>query len=155
VLVTGVGPDVQVVGLSARVSVSGAIAGSDRLTVNALAGDDVVDASGLAADSALLTLDGGAGDDILIGGDGDDVLLGGPGDDGLIGGPGNDTIDGGDGDDIIIQHSFGADTVTSATAAEKQWLATHVRIVNGKTVIKVGGKERTLPRADLSQLIGT
>ena len=36
-------------------SVSGAIAGSDQLTVNTLAGDDVVDASGLAADSALLT----------------------------------------------------------------------------------------------------
>ena len=33
----------------ARVAISGAIAGSDRLTVNALAGDDVVDATGLAA----------------------------------------------------------------------------------------------------------
>jgi Ca2+-binding RTX toxin-like protein len=139
-----------------RADLAGVGGGNDLVADNnALAGDDVVDASGLADDSALLTLDGGAGDDILIGGDGDDVLLGGPGDDGLIGGPGNDTIDGGDGDDIIIQHSFGADTVTSATAAEKQWLATHVRIVNGKTVIKVGGKERTLPRADLSQLIGT
>ena len=56
----------------------------------------MVDASGLSADSALLTLDGGADDDVLIGGDGDDVLLGGPGDDVLIGGPGNDTIDGGE-----------------------------------------------------------
>jgi Ca2+-binding RTX toxin-like protein len=83
------------------------------------------------------------------------VLLGGSGDDVLIGGPGNDTIDGGDGDDIIIQHSFGADAVISATVAGKEWLATHVRIVNGKTVIKVGGKERTLPRADLSRLVGT
>jgi hypothetical protein len=103
-----------------RADLAGVGGGNDLVADNnALAGDDVVDASGLAADSALLTLDGGAGDD------------------------------------IIIQHSFGADTVTSATAAEKQWLATHVRIVNGKTVIKVGGKERTLPRADLSQLIGT
>ena len=34
------------VGLAARISVSGAIAGSDRVTVNALDGDDVVDASG-------------------------------------------------------------------------------------------------------------
>ena len=29
-------------------TVSGAVAGSDRLTVNGLAGDDVIDASGLA-----------------------------------------------------------------------------------------------------------
>ena len=81
---------------------SGAIAGSDRLTVNALAGDDVVDATGLAADSALLTLDGGDGDDVLLGGDGNDTLLGGAGDDVLIGGPGNDTIDGGPGDNVVI-----------------------------------------------------
>ena len=122
------------------------------LTVNALAGDDVVEASGLAADSALLTLDGGDGDDVLIGGDGNDVLLGGPGDDVLIGGPGNDTIDGGDGDNIVIQ-AFGADTVTSATAAGMDWLASHARTVDGKTVLDVGGKPRTLPHTDLSQLI--
>ena len=48
-------------------------------------GADVVDASGLAADSALLTIDGGDGDDVLIGGAGDDTLLGGAGDDVLIG----------------------------------------------------------------------
>jgi Ca2+-binding RTX toxin-like protein len=150
-LVVDAGADVQVIGLAAQVSVSGAIAGSDRLTVNALAGDDVVDAWGLPADSILLTLDGGDGDDILIGGNGDGVLLGGPGDDVLIGGPGNDTIDGDGGDNIVIDG--GANTITSATVAGRQWLAAHVHIVNGKTVIRVGGKERTLPRADLSQLI--
>jgi hypothetical protein len=32
------------------------------------------------------------------------------------------------------------------------WLATHAHVVNGKTVLDVGGKQRTLPRADLSQL---
>jgi Ca2+-binding RTX toxin-like protein len=83
--------------------VSGAIAGSDRVTVNALGGDDVVDASGLAATSALLTLDGGDGDDVLLGGDGGDVLLGGDGDDVLLGGGGNDTLDGGAGDNVVIQ----------------------------------------------------
>ena len=49
----------QVSGLSARVSVTGATAGSDRVTVNALAGDDVIDASATAASAPLLTLDGG------------------------------------------------------------------------------------------------
>jgi hypothetical protein len=99
-----------------------------------------------------LTLDGGPGNDILIGGDGDDVLFGGPGDDVLIGGPGIDTLDGGPGDDVIIQ-SVGADAVTSATAAGKEWLATHVHIVEGRTVLEVGGTQRTLPHADLSELI--
>ena len=151
-VVTDTGADVQVIGLAAQVSVSGAVAAeNDRLTSSALAGDDVVDAWGLPADSLLLTLDGGDGDDILIGGDGDDTLLGGPGDDVLIGGPGNDTIDGDGGSNIVID--FGANTLTSATVAGKQWLKAHVHIVHGKTVIRVGGKQRTLPRADLSQLI--
>jgi Ca2+-binding RTX toxin-like protein len=151
VTVTGAGPSAQVAGLSARVSVSGASAVNDRLTVNGLGGDDVIDASGVAAGSILLTLDGGEGDDVLIGGGGDDVLLGGAGDDVLLGGPGNDTIDGGPGDNVVIQ-SFGADSLTSATAAGNGWLATHARTVNGKTVLDVGGKQRKLPHARLAQL---
>ncbi len=92
------------------------------------------------------------GGDVLIGGEGNDVLLGGPGDDVLIGGPGIDTLDGGGDDDVIIQ-LVGDDTVTSATVADTQWLKKHARIVGGKTVLDVGGKQRTLPRADLSGLI--
>ena len=111
VTVTGAGPTRRSAASPPRVSVSGAIAGSDRLTVNALAGDDVVDASGLAATSALLTANGGDGDDVLIGGDGNDTLLGGAGDDVLLGGPGTDTIDGAPGDDVVIQ-SVAASTVT-------------------------------------------
>jgi Ca2+-binding RTX toxin-like protein len=148
VTVTGAGPNAQVGGLPATVSVAGAIAGSDRLTVNALAGADVVDASGLSANSALLTLDGGAGDDVLIGGDGDDTLLGGDGDDVLLGGPGNDTLDGGPGDNVVI-NAVSAERVTEATAVGKKWLRTHARTVKGKTVLDLDGKQRKLPRADL------
>jgi Ca2+-binding RTX toxin-like protein len=148
VTVTGAGANAQVSGLSARISVSGAVAGSDRVTVNARAGGDVVDATGLAATSALLTLDGGDGDDVLLGGAGSDTLLGGAGDDVLIGGPGNDTIDGGLGDDVVVD-SFAANAVTSATRVGKQWLTTHARTVKGKTVLKVDGRKRKLPRADL------
>jgi Ca2+-binding RTX toxin-like protein len=150
VTVTSAGPSAQVAGLSALVSVSGASA-DDRLTVHGLGGDDVIDASSVAAGSILLTLDGGENDDVLIGGAGDDLLLGGAGDDVLIGGPGNDTLDGGPGDNIVLQ-SFGADTLTSATTAGNDWLTTHARTVNGKTVLDVGGKERTLPHAGLTQL---
>jgi Ca2+-binding RTX toxin-like protein len=151
VSVTGAGPNAQVNGGPARVSVSGAIAGSDRATVNALAGDDVVDATGLAADSALLTANGDDGDDVLLGGDGNDTLLGGAGDDVLIGGPGTDTIDGGPGDNVVID-AFNADAVTSATVAGEGWLKAHARTVKGKTVLKFNGKKRTLPHADLARL---
>ena len=151
VTVSGAGPNAQAAGLAARVSVSGASAVTDRLTVNGLAGSDVIDATGVSAGSILLTLDGGDGDDVLLGGAGNDTLLGGAGDDVLLGGAGNDTLDGGPGSNIVLQ-SLGADRVTSATAAGMAWLTSHARIVNGKTVLSVGGKQRTLPRANLAEL---
>jgi hypothetical protein len=93
----------SVFGLAAQVNITGAESANDRLTINALAGDDVVEASGLLAGAIQLTANGGDGADILIGGDGNDVLLGGAGDDVLIGGLGLDVLDGGDGDDTEIQ----------------------------------------------------
>jgi Ca2+-binding RTX toxin-like protein len=151
VIVAGSGPTAQISGLSALVSVSGAIAGSDRVTVNALGDGDVVDASSLAATSALLTIDGGEGDDVLIGGDGPDTLIGGPGDDVLIGGPGNDTINGAPGDDVVLD-SLAANTVSSASVAGERWLESHARTAKGKTVLVVDGERHRLPRADLAQL---
>jgi len=102
----------------------------------------------------LLTLDGGDGDDVILGGDGDDTLLGGAGDDVLIGGPGSDTIDGGPGSNIVID-SFRATTVLSATFPGKDWLTAHMRTVDGRTALVVGGTVRTLPVADLSGLLGS
>jgi Ca2+-binding RTX toxin-like protein len=152
-IVFGDASGTSAIGLAAQVHITGAEAANDRLTLNMLAGDDVVDASGLAATAIQLTVNGGDGSDVLIGGDGNDTLIGGAGDDVLIGGPGLDILDGADGDDIEIQLVGSGDTVSSASRAGKDWLKSHVRIVGGKTVLEVGGKERTLPRADLSQLI--
>ncbi len=149
--VVGAGTSASVLGLAAQVNVTNAEGANDSLAVNALAGDDVVDASGLAAGSIHLAANGGDGDDVLVGGSGDDVLLGGAGDDVLIGGPGNDTLDGGPGSNVVIDSS-GGNAVTSATFAGKDWLAAHVRTLDGKTVLDVGGKVRTLPRVDPSQL---
>jgi Ca2+-binding RTX toxin-like protein len=152
VSVSGSGPNAQIAGLAARVSVPGAIAGSDRVAVKGLPGDDVLDASGLAANSALLTLDGGDGDDVLIGGAGNDTLLGGAGDDVIIGGPGTDTIDGGAGGNVVLEAAGVNSTVTSATRVGTKWLKKHARVVKGKTVLKVGGAKRKLPRADLVRI---
>jgi Ca2+-binding RTX toxin-like protein len=128
--------------------VSGATAGADRLTVNTLGGDDVVDAAGVAADSALLTVSAGAGDDVVIGGAGDDTILGGVGDDVLLGGPGSDLLDGGDGDDIEIEGA----AARLAGGSGQDWLSTHASTVDGKTVLDLGTRTVTLPKAQLGQL---
>ena len=163
ILVSGDASGTSVLGLSSQVNMTGAEAANDRLTVNALSGDDVVEASGLQAGAIQLTADGGQGDDVLVGGEGDDVLSGGPDDDVLVGGGGTDVIDGGDGDDIEIQFAAisgaaqltaaSGDRVTSATAADAQWVLSHVRIVNGTTVITLDGNEYWLTATDLSQLV--
>jgi Ca2+-binding RTX toxin-like protein len=152
-VVAGDTSGVAVLGLAAQVNITGSEADNDRLTINALAGDDVIEASALAAGAIQLTANGGDGADVLIGSDGNDVLHGDAGDDVILGGLGQDVIDGGDGDDIEIQLVAGDDKVTSATAAAKAWVMNHLRIVDGKTVIDVGGKQRTLTQTDLSQLI--
>jgi Ca2+-binding RTX toxin-like protein len=102
-LVSGDASGAHVIGGAIKVNVVGAEAANDRLVVNSLGGDDVIEASALAAAIIGLTLDGGNDDDILIGGAGNDTLLGGAGDDVLIGGPGLDVLDGGVGSNIVIQ----------------------------------------------------
>ena len=133
---------------------AGARAANDRLTVNALAGDDVIDASAVLAGAILLTLDGGDGDDVLLGGAGADTLLGGDGDDVLLGGAGADINDGGAGDNVVLD-SAGVNPVTSATTAGTGWLKAHARTVKGRMVLSVDGEKRTLPRAKLTKIART
>ncbi len=102
-VVVGNASGTSVFGLAAVVNISGAEAANDQLVVNALGGDDVVEASGLAAGAIGFTADGGDGDDVLVGGDGNDTLLGGAGDDVLVGGNGLDVLDGGTGGNVVIQ----------------------------------------------------
>jgi Ca2+-binding RTX toxin-like protein len=92
---------VTVSGLAAEVTISGFEA-TDRIVINSLSGDDVVDGSGLGT-AMKFSADGGGGADVLIGSDGADTLKGGAGDDVLIGGPGLDILDGGPGDNVVIQ----------------------------------------------------
>ncbi len=86
---------------------TGAI-GSASLSLNGGAGNDLLDVSA-ALDSVTLlggegndTLKSGRGDDLLDGGAGDDSLVAGLGNDRLNGGSGHDQLDSGDGDDVLL-----------------------------------------------------
>jgi Ca2+-binding RTX toxin-like protein len=110
VLLNGDATGTSVLGLTTQVNITGAEAANDRVTINALAGNDVVDASGLVAGAIQFTANGGLGDDILLGGAGNDVLSGADSDDVLLGGPGLDVLDGGIGENIAIQDANSAAT---------------------------------------------
>ena len=84
----------------------------DTLTINAQAGDDVINASALQAGVIGFTLNGGAGTDFLIGSQGNDLINGGTGNDTALMGAGDDTFvwNPGDGSDIV-EGQAGADTM--------------------------------------------
>src|SRR5262249_30441348 len=84
--------NLTVAGLAAKVTISAPEASTDTLIVNALNGDDTLDASALSAGVIGLTLNGGEGDDTLLGGDGNDTLIGGRGHDAMFGGDAHDTL---------------------------------------------------------------
>ncbi len=92
--------------------------GKKILSISGGTGKDILDLSStkysLGSD---VTLNGGDGDDILIGGKDGGTLNGDAGDDILIGGTGSDTFIGGDGADIITA-STGSAIVKYASLAE-------------------------------------
>ena len=70
-------------------------------TIDAGAGDDLVDLTSLDYDYGDVTINGGTGDDILWSSSGNDTIDGGAGDDQLFGGGGNDFLIGGEGENEI------------------------------------------------------
>jgi Ca2+-binding RTX toxin-like protein len=106
------GSSVLVNGLAAQVSIGGQEAANDILQINTLGGDDTIDASALSAGQISLSIDAGAGNDVIIGSAGDDVIVGGIGNDTVTGGRGNDTALLGDDDDTFVWNpGDGSDTV--------------------------------------------
>ena len=166
VLVTAQGSEIVVDGLSAQVRINNAEAANDRLVISGFAGDDVINAAGLPASSIGLSLNGGAGNDVLIGNDGGVVLAGGTGDDILIGGAGDDVLDGGDGDDVLLGNGgndiFLNGEVTiqgfqAGAASEDRidlralgagvdfaWVLAHAYEADGNTVLDLGDEQMTL-----------
>jgi Ca2+-binding RTX toxin-like protein len=110
--VASVGGDVVTFGLPASVTIANAEGASDRLVLNGLAGDDVIDASSLAAGAIQLTMNGGQGADTFLGSAGDDLIVGGAGNDVALMGAGNDTFvwNPGDANDVL-EGQAGFDTM--------------------------------------------
>jgi Ca2+-binding RTX toxin-like protein len=119
--VAGDAGGVTVFGLQAGVDIFFAD-GDDRLTLNGLGGDDVINASSLEADGIKLTMNGGLGEDILIGGEGNDLINGGDGNDTAFMGAGDDTFTwnpGDDNDTLEGQDGFDAMVFNGAVIAEQ------------------------------------
>jgi Ca2+-binding RTX toxin-like protein len=76
---------------------------ADSVQIAGLAGDDIIDASAVAVGGPQLVLNGGVGNDILLGSAGNDTMHGDEDDDVLLGNGGTDILDGGLGDNILFQ----------------------------------------------------
>ena len=110
--ITGDSGGVNVYGLAAEIGIFHQEQANDRLTVNGLGGDDVIDASSLEADGIKLTMNGGLGNDVLIGSEGDDLVIGGDGDDLALMGAGDDMFVWNPGDDNdIVEGQDGYDSL--------------------------------------------
>jgi Ca2+-binding RTX toxin-like protein len=120
--VTGDAGGIHVFGLQAGVNIFFPEVANDRLTLNGLGGDDVIDASSLEADGIQLTMNGGLGADVFRGSEGDDLINGGDGDDLALMGAGDDTFVWNPGDDNdTIEGQAGFDTLdfNGSNIAEK------------------------------------
>ena len=93
---------------------------SDGSVINGNFINDSTDTSATVFQTAAettITLDGGAGDDVLLGNDGNEILLGGSGEDVLFDGAGNDILTGGADADLFIIGG-GDDRITDYNQAE-------------------------------------
>ena len=126
---TGAADTIEIAGAPGTVSVVGLpyaatitnVEPADALIVDALGGDDSVSAATLQATTVALSLEGGAGEDTILGSRGRDTLLGGSEDDFVDGNQGDDVgflgaaddvfrWDPGDGSDVV-EGQDGLDTL--------------------------------------------
>jgi Ca2+-binding RTX toxin-like protein len=85
---------------------------TEKLVVNMNGGDDSFSATGDLATLISVTVDGGTGNDIILGSNGADTLIGGDGNDFIDGQQGNDLAQLGAGDDVFQwDPGDGSDTV--------------------------------------------
>jgi Ca2+-binding RTX toxin-like protein len=119
--VAGDAGGIHVFGLQADVNIFFQEVADDRLTLNGLGGDDVIDATSLEADGIQLTMNGGLGADLFLGSEGDDLVNGGDGNDTALMGAGDDTFVWNPGDDNDVlegQDGFDSMLFNGANIAE-------------------------------------
>ena len=127
---------ITVSGLAETVTIAHAEGALDQLTVSAGAGDDVIDASNLSAGRIGLVLNGGAGNDVILGSHGNDTV---------IGGTGSDVASLGDGNDVFIWNpGDGSDTVDGGSGFDT--LAFNGSNVGEHIDISANGTQATLFR---------
>lgn len=93
-------------------------------------GDDIIDVSGVTitygSQTYKTSVDGGSGNDTIIGSslrdnilgqNGDDSIIGGDGNDNISAGAGNDTVDAGDGNDVVSGQG-GDDSIIGGDGAD-------------------------------------
>jgi Ca2+-binding RTX toxin-like protein len=106
----------------------------ERVEVNGLGDNDVIDARGVTQPVSLIA-DGGRGADVITGGAADDELLGRAGADTLDGGPGNDVLVGGAGADRFQFTGTGVGNDVIGDFADRDVLALHqVQLADGTPV---------------------
>jgi len=129
------------------ISITNSEAANDTLTINLSGGNDTVDARGLINTSIRLTLNGGTGDDFLLGSTGNDTINGENGDDFLFGDDGNDVIDGGNNVDTADGGVIGLRVVEALRVAKRG----QRRGDGAGRVQRVGAR---LPELRVDELIG-
>jgi Ca2+-binding RTX toxin-like protein len=158
IVTSGSAAGITTTGLKATVKVFGSEVANDRLTINALGGDDVVNASGLTAGAVKLTLIGGLGDDLLLGSEDADEIIGNDGDDTALMGGGDDVFTWIPGDDNdTLEGQTGTDTLlfSGASIAEKiDVSAVGQRVRFARDIALVTMDVNDLERIDFSALGG-
>jgi Ca2+-binding RTX toxin-like protein len=138
---------VAVTGLPAQVNIDHPEAG-DLLTVSGGNGNDTINASSLPADVIGLAIDGGGGNDTIIGSQGADRLLGGDGSDTVVGGRGNDTALLGNGNDTFIWNPGDGSDLVEGQAG------TDTLVFNGANIAETMDISANGSRARLSRDVG-
>ena len=147
IAVQGQDGSLAVTGLPEAVTISGSEA-TDALAVAGGPGNDTLSAATLPVGNTTLTLDGGAGNDTIIGSQGDDILLGGDGNDTVTGGRGNDTALLGNGNDTFIWNPGDASDTVEGQAG------TDTLVFNGANIAENFDVSANGERARLTRDIG-
>ncbi len=149
--VSGSGASLAVLGLAARVNIANSEGANDMLVINGLGGNDGITATTLPAGAGKLVLDGGTGDDTILGSQGADTILGGDGDDFVFGDNGNDTALLGAGDDVFQWDPGDGNDVIEGGADEDQLLFFGSNASETVNILANGG--RTLFTRDVANVV--